>query len=303
MTDLFEKPDEEAADNAYLGKIIFYVEGEEDKYLLETFAFSQLARDVEVKEPPSKGGGCNYVIDRVQDERQTNRRVFGIVDGEFLLVLNQELLFLTHANRQQCIQLNYPEYEGIFFLPCWEVENLFLAPDALIEELKFHGPSFAAIRSREEEVIIRFLSRCAVSLAEWAAWVCTQTANGIRKPERAEVCLGKGIKNCSQFRSEISRRAVVRGMTSTQIDIWRQEIKEIARKASNRKELLDLLIGRIDGKTFRIMVQKEFGGGYIMAKLGANLQKSGALPRLGQNLFNDASKMARISHSAPAFTA
>ena len=117
--------------------------------------------DVEFRVASTKpgGGGCQAVRDHVLEQRQTNQRVFGLLDGEAAASFDAAATLLT--TMETLFQL--PAHQGFLFLGAHELENLYfchadvcatLADQATAAKLHLHSP--IAIAATLEKLKIRF---------------------------------------------------------------------------------------------------------------------------------------------------
>jgi hypothetical protein len=137
MPDLSLIADPEALDNRYTGKIVVYVEGDEDEAILSRIMGPDVADRIEFKLPLLKGNGHGVVIRRVLDERPSNARVFGLVDGEAAAAFGY-LDHLLNCN-EPIFVVPEPTLAGIIFLGEHEIENLLLRHCNLIDYLSSHA--------------------------------------------------------------------------------------------------------------------------------------------------------------------
>jgi hypothetical protein len=147
--------------NRYSGRTIFLVEGPGDKNVFQRLLGPGYEADIEFQVAPAGGGegGCKAVMERVPEQRGTNPRVFGLLDGEAAasfaaaeaLLTTDEILFQLGA------------HPGFIFLGAHELENIYfghadvcatLADQATAAKLHMHPAH--AIASTLESVKMRF---------------------------------------------------------------------------------------------------------------------------------------------------
>lgn len=124
MPSLRTMPDVEELDNRYIDKCIIYVEGESDLTVWERIVGPNVADRVEFKVPQAVGSGYTLVCQRVARERQTNPRIFGLVDGEIAAV--HDKIDKLIASVEPIFVLDDPALDGILFLAEHEAENVLL---------------------------------------------------------------------------------------------------------------------------------------------------------------------------------
>lgn len=114
--------DSAAVSNRFQDAAIVYVEGRDDVEILRK-VFPWREGDVLFRMPidGSDSGGCTAVRQRVARERPQNKKVFGLVDRDYLARCQQWALFYEAddaAFRREC-----GSDDGFFILSRWELEN------------------------------------------------------------------------------------------------------------------------------------------------------------------------------------
>ena len=122
MPDLSAFGDVDEVDNRYIGKCVVYVEGEDDRNVWERVVGIDIADRLEFKVPVFGGAGSEAVLRRVRTERQSNARIFGLVDGEVAAQFGEVVRLIECAD--VLFELELPECEGIMFLGAHELENV-----------------------------------------------------------------------------------------------------------------------------------------------------------------------------------
>ncbi len=124
MADLSSFADSDALDNRYSGKTIIYVEGEPDEKIYQNIVGYDMAHLLEFKVPNCQGSGCAVVINEVKKQRETNQKVFGLLDGEEAVSLGGLEAFVGCTG--QLFSFPAALSEGLFFLSGHEVENILI---------------------------------------------------------------------------------------------------------------------------------------------------------------------------------
>jgi hypothetical protein len=120
----------ETIDNAYSGKVIIYLESEEDLQIIKERWFFDERAELEFKSVDTgEGGGCIQVIQKVENERKKGITAFGIVDRDILM--KQGLWNLWWEVDDQQFEQAKPFGEYIIVLQRWELENYLLSPEEL----------------------------------------------------------------------------------------------------------------------------------------------------------------------------
>jgi hypothetical protein len=130
--------DGKAVANYYSDRIIFMVEGSGDKNAYERFLGPSYDADLvfRIAPTPKGAGGCQAVRDRVAEEREINKKVYGLLDGEAAALLDgtQEL----YESDEVLFQL--PGREDLIFLNVHEIENLYFAHADVCSAIANHKP-------------------------------------------------------------------------------------------------------------------------------------------------------------------
>lgn len=132
MAKLSEFGDADALENRYVDKVIVYVEGDGDQRLFTNVVGPDVADRLEFKTPAESTGGCGFVVARVKAERQSNEKIFGLVDGE-TAASHGGTDALLECRRLMFALPGEPGLDGVFFLSAHEVENLILLYGGIYE--------------------------------------------------------------------------------------------------------------------------------------------------------------------------
>lgn len=126
-----------ALENAYLGRVVLYVEAAADAEVFRRILGPGMADRLEVQVPPA-ASGWDSVKNRVSYERSANSKIFGLLDGEAAaaiagwdpLVCCAEHVFTSKG------------HEGLIFLAGHELENLLMLHggfcDVVADDVRLH---------------------------------------------------------------------------------------------------------------------------------------------------------------------
>lgn len=118
----------------YTGGIKIYLESQADVTIISNKWFPHIEKEkysFESAEGDEKGGGgCQAVIQKVQQARQDNIEAYGIVDRDTLLADPQQQQLFWQTDDQAFVN-SKPYGEFIHVLRRWEIENYLLDPRAL----------------------------------------------------------------------------------------------------------------------------------------------------------------------------
>lgn len=118
--------DHEDIDNAYLHKVVVYLESEEDLQIFKERWFFDEGKKIEFKSVDTgQGGGCLQVINQVDKDRKRGITAFGIVDRDILM--KQGMWDLWWEIDDQQFEQAKPFGDYILVLRRWELENYLLA--------------------------------------------------------------------------------------------------------------------------------------------------------------------------------
>ena len=262
MPSLSSIGDVEAVDNRFIRKIVFYVEGRDDQVLLQRYVLKDFHSIVEIKQPREEGSGYHNVIRRVSSERERNPRIFGVVDGETLLALGKVREFIELSNCRDWIE--FDEVDGVFFCPCWELENFFLSSRALEAVIPHMGHirSIARFSMKKFRLVLIWE---AVRLAIWATLNFALAGCG-KSLVKAET--RTNVEGISKIRREVRNLQQANLIPKTAIVHWRRLLADKVDYSEERYRLYDQLLGRIDGKALYIRIRRKFGlGEHILGAL------------------------------------
>ena len=280
MPSLRELGDSDAVENKYTDRFVFYVEGEDDKNLLAFVLLGKYASEIEVKVPSTLGSGYRMVIERVTNERTVNGKVFGIVDGEALLVLGHLCAYKKKFGREEWISVE--DCDGIFFTPCWELENLLVVRDVLAETVRSLQP-VRNLAAFNEKRIRNMVIREAFRLSEWSCF------NLALLSENDDLLRGETVTDIDSRRELVERIVTVienrknaHQMAET-FDGWRAFFRRLLRGAHRRDDMYDAFVSRIDGKALLVRLRRKLNIGIDMRSA---LASSLAANRRGRRLFD-----------------
>jgi hypothetical protein len=131
MPNLSSIDDPEALENRYVDKTIIYVEGEPDEEVFRRIVGPEIADRLEFKTPKSGGAGYLTVLNRVRNERPSNRKIYGLVDGEAAVTVGGLHVLLDCRDLIFAIP-DCPEADGIIFLAGHELENVMMLYGGLV---------------------------------------------------------------------------------------------------------------------------------------------------------------------------
>lgn len=255
MPSLSQLGDSDAVENKYVDRVILYVEGEDDRNIFSFYLLQQYEDKIEIKTPSVLGGGGNSVINRVNQERAVNQKVFGIVDGDVLLTKGHLTPFKESFGHSDWIQNS--EYEGIYFFPCWEMENVLygkrILPHAIINLQPVKNLRTWTLRSIENGII-----REAFRLSELAAL-------NLALLERSYQTVKPETKTQIANRNEL-RREILKYIGSLddadaigdRYAEWRRFFRTLLPNDCDRDVIYKQFVSRVDGKALGIMLKKRF---------------------------------------------
>ena len=183
MPNLASFRDVEELDNRYIGKCVIYVEGEDDRNVWERITGGEIAERIEFKVPYSGGAGSDSVVDRVAEERPSNAKIFGLVDGEVAARFGETARLIECGD--VLFKLEMADCDGILFLGAHELENVLVGESCLAGFVE-RNVNLKQIGSRKKEEIEsdiyrearRFLVAALIKYA-WAELYFRGSAPGI----------------------------------------------------------------------------------------------------------------------------
>ena len=272
MPSLMELGDSDAVDNKYVDRIVFYVEGNDDKNLFAVYLMKHCVSKVEIKTTSTLGGGYGAVISRVNDERIGNKNIFGIVDGEALLPLGHISEYKDMFGGSDWISVS--QFDGIYFLPCWEIENLLcvrdILPATLIAQMPVSQLTEWTERAIENVVLIEAFRLSELSalnlalLAESHPIVKAETKSSIAK--RRDL-----LAEIENIIAPLTQACLVRNRYHK----WREFFRDLLRESSTRDEIYDAFVSRVDGKALFVRLKRRLRfGGDIRSSLAHNFSNN-----------------------------
>jgi cysteine desulfurase len=170
MPSLASLGDGSAVANYYSDRLILMVEGGSDKIAFERFVGPGYDADLVFQVAPTANGsgGCQAVRDRVSEERQHNDKVFGLLDGEAVAVLDG----VKELYESEEVLFRLPEREELLFLNVHELENLYFAHADVCGAISHHKPvkkldevTAAAVEISLDENLDRYLGAACYKYA------------------------------------------------------------------------------------------------------------------------------------------
>lgn len=132
MTSFKDLGKNETADNAYSGKVVIYLESQEDVEIIKERWFFDEGEKLEFKSvDEGEGGGCRRVIEKVKAEREERISAFGIIDRDSVMQVRNWDLWWEVDDKKFKQAKPFGEYVRV--LQRWELENYLLSPKELAE--------------------------------------------------------------------------------------------------------------------------------------------------------------------------
>ena len=125
MPNLSSVLDTRELSNLYTGKVIVFVEAESDANLFNRFIGPGYGEFIEFQVPGEKASGCEAVKGRVRQERNSNKRIYGLIDGEAAVGYGAGFDKLLKCDKP-LFDLEDERLEGILFLAEHEAENILI---------------------------------------------------------------------------------------------------------------------------------------------------------------------------------
>ena len=268
MPSLDALGDPSALVNKYLDKVIVYVEGDGDQRLFGRIIGPDVADQLEFQTPVTDGGGCRAVIKRVQAERLSNSKIFGLVDGETAVELGGVAEFVK-CRKHLFVLPAIGRADGVIFLSGHELENLILMHGGVCElvsknmKLAHLGDVEAA---EVEETLLRLTRRFLLAaLLKYAAF-----SLGIGGAPVVTISSGKLIDQ------------------QTSVTTWLEELRTAVVAAggdwpayrAEAKSILQSLIAQLDAEAATAAMKRTH---FVRLADGKNLLK-GLQRHYGQNI-------------------
>ncbi len=151
MAGLGQYADSDALEHKYLGKFIFYVEGQTDAGFFRHCVATGNDEHLEFKSLPEITGS-SAAIARAREERNSNNPlVFALVDGEMAVERPGGFQRFLECD-ETVFQLDEEGYEGVVFLAQHEMENIVLQHADLCAHI-LDDVSFATLGSRDRATV------------------------------------------------------------------------------------------------------------------------------------------------------
>ncbi|ANT54811.1 hypothetical protein [Mesorhizobium amorphae] len=258
MPDFNQLRSKNELESLYLGKVIVVVEDDSDAELYQRLIGPGKGEFLEFQVPHEKGTGCGAVKHSVKVQREKNKRVYGLLDGE---------VSVSHDGYDKFRECTDPIFEmhgldGLMFLAEHEAENI-LINHADIETYIEHDVSLHGLGKRSP-VEIETKVEAVVDRQFWAA-MCKYVSYEMHKEKQMEGVLGntfyadaslcrsmKLIKSGvigqkGDWKTFKSRLKKLRGGTETYL----QSLSPASRKKARRR--------LADGKMALAKIQSVFG--------------------------------------------
>lgn len=247
MPNFEQLGDSGCVDNKYLSRIILYVEGTTERTLLGPFLLNDFKAQIEVDVPSESGSGYKSVLNRVKTEREVNKDVYGMIDGDVLLLEGHFSEFITEFGKPKLIA--HPNHEGIYCLPCWEFENLLSIQEVLPETIRTLQ-TVKDLRDWNERRAKGKILREAFRLSELSSLnlaLLSQSRAGDVVAERTKSQIRKRrdlVAEVDSFIDSLEGSELVR----KGYEHWRAFFRQFLKQYSSREEWYEQFVSRVKGK-------------------------------------------------------
>lgn len=134
MTAFKDKSATEFAEKSYLGRVVVYLESEEDRLIIGDRWFYDENLEFRSAGEKGQGGGCNQVIRKVNEDEEKGIKSVGLVDRDVLLKdCHLECWWEHDKSKFEACQ---PCGEDVIILSRWEIENYLLLEPEIIASVK-----------------------------------------------------------------------------------------------------------------------------------------------------------------------
>lgn len=183
MPDFNQLRSKNELESLYLGKVIVVVEDDSDAELYQRLIGPGKGEFLEFQVPHEKGTGCGAVKNSVMTQREKNKRVYGLLDGE------ASVSHGGYAKFRECTHTFFEVdgLDGLMFLAEYEVENI-LINHADIETYIEHDVSLRALGKRSPAEIETKVE-AVVERQFWAA-MCKYVSYEMHTAKLMEGALG-----------------------------------------------------------------------------------------------------------------
>ncbi|WP_141690268.1 MULTISPECIES: hypothetical protein [unclassified Ensifer] len=234
MTDFSEISDFEQLDNRYVDKVIVYVEGEPDEKFYQKLLGPNVGHCLELKVPPTTGN--EGVIAQVAEERPTNPKVFGLLDGEEAAMFGG----MGHFIECEAPIFEIPGVDGLLFLFGHELETILILHGDLCEHISddVRMPELGKRTVEEVEEMLRHLKQ-----RFFAAALYKYTAKEIRR--------GGGdckIIDVGRFQGKVTATSVFRDIRNELVG----EGVDWTLFRTTLKDIIDQVRSRFRGEGFEV---------------------------------------------------
>jgi hypothetical protein len=158
MPDFNQLRSKSELESLYLGKVIVVVEDESDAEFFQRLIGPGHGEFIEFQVPHEKGTGCAAVKRSVEIQREKNKKVFGLLDGEASVSHN------GYEKLMECVDpfFEVDDLDGVMFLAEHETENILINYADIVtyieNDVSLHGlgkRSASDIDDSIEEVVYR----------------------------------------------------------------------------------------------------------------------------------------------------
>ncbi len=290
MANLSQISDPAELDNIYIGKVVVYVEAESDANLFGVLVGPGHAERIEFKIPPEGGTGCGPAIARVKSERATNKKVFGLIDGEAAASSH-----LGFEKMLECVEPTFvvddPELDGVLFLAEHEAENILLRHTDVCHYV-VKDRTLAGMHTRSADEVRQLINR--VVDRYFSSAVCKYTSARLHSARAIS-----GILDSGMFFNDLSRTGFLKLLKAKVTaagcswEVFRSEFKSLLRLIKARFDTMEEVLKSAerkrlsDGKSVLAKIQNVYGvNKYWEGHLADELAKLPYATEFRENVFS-----------------
>lgn len=235
--------DTSAVTHAHANVIIVLVEGITDQDFLERMFPGMKA---ELRFEPAHG--CGSLPERLQAERRQCKKVFGLIDRDYLMRLMRwddlfEIDDVEFARRTH--------QDGLYVLTSWEIENYLVHPDAVLELVRNWGPDEL---KNPQTLHDRLLAAALAELHVTAAW-CTAHSCSFRQAGAPPACVDAAVLP-EKIADWVKEKCPPEAIPVHDENILKVKAFDPGEAIDKRKRLLAVL-RMVDGKRFLQRLQRK----------------------------------------------